>query len=75
MIGDLATQWRVRELAGDDRYRINGAMLTALEEDVGNLEQLEHGLRNALARGDFALVTATATDVLQSAGLEHLSKR
>jgi len=28
MIADLAAQWRTRELAEDDRYRIEGAMLT-----------------------------------------------
>ena len=69
MIADLAAQWRTRELAEDDRYRIEGAMLTVLEEDVGNLQSLEQHMRGALARGDLKQVEAATDDVLQHAAI------
>src|SRR4029079_5507807 len=69
MIADLAAQWRTRELAEDDRYRIEGAMLTVLEEDVGNRQSLERHMRGALARGDLRQVEAATDDVLQHAAI------
>jgi hypothetical protein len=40
------------------------------DEDVWSLQQIEAGLREALARGDFALVEASADEVLQESGIK-----
>ena len=86
MINDLAVQWRTHELGGDEEGRLDGIYMspvptppgqqprTVLEEDIENLQALEHGLRKALARDDLKLVEVAPDEVLQYAGVKHIPK-
>jgi hypothetical protein len=68
---DLATRWAAGVLSEDEVNRIDGTMKAkhVLGEDIGGLHQIEAGLRDSLARGDFALVELTADDTLHEAGI------
>jgi hypothetical protein len=72
LLETLSKKWVAGVLAEDESNRVGGWMKQqhVFDEDVWSLQQIEAGLREALARGDFALVEASADEVLQESGIK-----
>jgi hypothetical protein len=72
MLEALSQKWVAGVLAEDEDNRVGGWIKEqhVFDEDVGNLKQIEVGLGESLARGDFALVEASADEALHESGIK-----